>query len=194
MSIIAPTAPRNSSEPDLAAKPLSHWATWTLVLLRVSTGFIFLWAFLDKAFGLGYSATSAKAWINGGSPTNGFLKSVDVGPLQSTFHSIAGTWWADTLFMLGLLVVGVALILGIGLRLAAAVGILLMALMWIAEYPVARFNVAGEPTGSSNPLVDYHFLYAVALLVVAATNAGNMWGLGARWAKMSFVLKNAWLR
>ena len=29
----------------------------------------FLWAFLDKAFGLGYATPSGNAWINGGSPT-----------------------------------------------------------------------------------------------------------------------------
>ena len=56
----------------------------------------------------------AKSWINGGSPTKGFLSGVEVGPFQSSFNSIAGTWWADTLFMLGLLAIGVALILGVG--------------------------------------------------------------------------------
>ena len=44
----------------------------------------------------------------GGSPTKGFLSSVDVGPFTTAFHAIAGTWWADWLFMLGLLGVGVA--------------------------------------------------------------------------------------
>ena len=41
--------------------------------LRIATGFIFLWAFLDKLFGLGYSTASAKSWIHGGSPTKGYL-------------------------------------------------------------------------------------------------------------------------
>jgi hypothetical protein len=52
----------------------------SLAVLRVSMGFVFLWAFLDKTFGLHYATPSAKAWIHGGSPTQGFLKSVDVGP------------------------------------------------------------------------------------------------------------------
>ena len=38
-----------------------------------------LWAFLDKTFGLHYSTPSSKAWIHGGSPTKGFLTSIDVG-------------------------------------------------------------------------------------------------------------------
>ena len=37
--------------------------------LRLSLGWIFLWAFLDKMFGLGHETTSAQAWINGGHPT-----------------------------------------------------------------------------------------------------------------------------
>src|SRR4051812_195332 len=82
---------------------LTKTAAKALAVLRYATGFVFLWAFADKTFGLGYSTPSAKAWINGGSPTKGFLASVDVGPFQSPFHSMAGTWWANWLFMLGML-------------------------------------------------------------------------------------------
>ena len=53
---------------------LTHTAAKALAVLRVATGFVFLWAFLDKTFGLGYSTPSAKAWIHSGSPTLGFLK------------------------------------------------------------------------------------------------------------------------
>lgn len=53
---------------------------------RVSLGFVFLWAFLDKTFGLGYATTSAAAWVKGGSPTKGFLSHVSAGPFQSAFH------------------------------------------------------------------------------------------------------------
>jgi len=151
-----------------------------LAVLRISTGFIFLWAFLDKTFGLHYATPSARAWIHGGSPTKGFLSSVAVGPFQSFFHSIAGDTWADWLFMLGLLGIGVALILGVGLRVAAVAGVIMMALMWFAEFPLARHTSAGAPTMSPNPIVDYHFIYAVVLVVLAETKAGRVWGLGRR--------------
>lgn len=36
-------------------------ATLSLVLLRLATGFVFLWAFLDKLFGLHYSTSGARA-------------------------------------------------------------------------------------------------------------------------------------
>ena len=37
--------------------------------LRIVLGFTFLWAFVDKLFGLGYATPSERSWINGGSPT-----------------------------------------------------------------------------------------------------------------------------
>lgn len=37
-----------------------------LALLRIAVGFVFLWSFLDKTFGLHYSTGPARAWINGG--------------------------------------------------------------------------------------------------------------------------------
>src|SRR5215211_3236108 len=73
-------------------------AAKALAVLRISTGFVFLWAFLDKTFGLGYATPATRAWINGGSPTKGFLSSVDVGPFQGMFHSLAGTTFADWAF------------------------------------------------------------------------------------------------
>jgi thiosulfate dehydrogenase (quinone) large subunit len=164
-----------------------------LAVLRVAVGFVFLWAFLDKTFGFGYATPSARAWINGGSPTKGFLGRVAVGPFESTFHSWAGATWADWLFMLGLLAIGIALILGIGLRIAAVSGTVMMLLMWAAEWPLARYTSAGEPSMSTSPIIDYHIVYALALIVVALTYAGATWGLGRMWARLPFVQRNRWL-
>jgi thiosulfate dehydrogenase [quinone] large subunit len=172
---------------------LTAAAAKALAVLRISTGFVFLWAFLDKTFGLGYATPSAKAWIHGGSPTKGFLSSVDVGPFQSLFHSMAGTWYANGLFMLAMLAVGVALIAGIGMRLAAGAGVLVLALMWFAEFPLAQHTTAGKASGSSNPITDYHFVYAVGLVVLALTYAGHTWGLGRWWARVPFVQQHRWL-
>jgi thiosulfate dehydrogenase (quinone) large subunit len=172
---------------------LTKTAARALAVLRISTGFVFLWAFLDKTFGWNYSTPTTKAWINGGSPTKGFLTNVDVGPLQNFFHTIAGTTWANWLFMLSLLGIGLALTLGIGLRLAASAGILLLAMMWLAEYPLAQHTNTGKPTGSTNPLTDYHFIYAITTAVLALTYAGHTWGLGKQWATLPLVQKNRWL-
>jgi thiosulfate dehydrogenase (quinone) large subunit len=172
---------------------LTKTAAKALAVLRISTGFVFLWAFFDKTFGWGYATPSAKAWIHGGSPTKGFLSSVDVGPFQGFFHTIAGAGWANWLFMVGLLAIGVALVLGIGMRIAAGAAVLMMAMMWFAEYPLAQHTAAGKPSGSSNPITDYHFIYAVTAITLALTYAGHTWGLGKWWASLPIVQKYRWL-
>ncbi|HEY0167264.1 MAG TPA: DoxX family membrane protein [Jatrophihabitans sp.] len=167
-------------------------AAKALAVLRIATGFVFLWAFLDKLFGLHYSTSSAKAWIDGGSPTKGFLSSVEVGPLSSTFHSMAGDTWVNWLFMLGLLGMGIGLIAGVALRITALAGALMMSMMWLAEFPLAQHTNSGEPSGSSNPLMDSHLIYAIVMVVLAATYAGNTWGLGKLWARLPFVNQHRW--
>jgi thiosulfate dehydrogenase [quinone] large subunit len=164
-----------------------------IAVTRIAMGFVFAWAFVDKLFGFGYATPDKGAWINGGSPTKGFLGGVDVGPFQSMFNSWAGTAWADWLFMLGLAGVGLALLTGVGLRIAAVSGTLMMLLMWTAEWPLAQHNAAGELTRSTNPLIDYHIIYALVLITLAALYAGRYWGLGERWARLDIVRRNRWL-
>ncbi|HET6499325.1 MAG TPA: DoxX family membrane protein [Amycolatopsis sp.] len=170
---------------------MTNTAGRLIAVLRLATGLVFLWAFVDKMFGLGYATPSAKAWLHGSSPTRGFLANVHVGPLAATLRSWAGQPWADWLFMIGLLAIGLALVLGVGLRIAAITGTAVMLLMWLAEWPLAKATETGQATGSSNPLVDYHIVYALVLLVLAAACAGDTWGLGRRWAGV--VRHNHWL-
>jgi hypothetical protein len=87
-------------------------------------------AFLDKTFGLGYATERADAWVNGGSPTVGFLTFGTNGPFAGAFQSIAGAAWADWLLMVGLAGIGVALLLGIGMLIAAFSGALMLVLMY----------------------------------------------------------------
>ena len=181
--------PSSAAASDIRAresvKPSGRHA---LAIMRLATGFIFLWAFVDKTFGLGFSTPIERAWINGGTPSQGFLKSDAVtGPLQPFFAGIAGPA-TDILFMLGMLGIGVAVMLGIGLRVSAVTGSIIMVLMYLAEWPFA----AGA--GSTNPAVDYHIIYALALIVVAATAAGDTWGLGAWWKTLPLVRTAPWLR
>ncbi len=87
-------------------------------ILRVCLGFIFLWPFLDKTFGLGISTVHGKAWIDGVSPTAGFLAHAH-GPFGALFQNMSGSVLVDWLFMLGLLGVGLALMLGVGMKIAS---------------------------------------------------------------------------
>jgi thiosulfate dehydrogenase [quinone] large subunit len=171
---------------------ITERAAKALAILRIATGFTFLWAFLDKTFGLGWATPEARAWVNGGSPTKGFLSNVEVGPFASIFNDIAGATWANWLFMIGLLGIGVAMVAGVAVRFAAASGSLLLGLMWLADWPLARHVTGGDPTGSTNPLVDSHVISALALIVVAMTYAGTTWGLGKIWARIPFVSRHPW--
>jgi thiosulfate dehydrogenase [quinone] large subunit len=157
-----------------------------LAVLRLATGFIFLWAFLDKTFGFGYSTLPAASWINGGHPSQGFLLHGVSGPLKPFFTAIASPT-TDVLFMIGMLAIGLAVMLGIGLRISAVVGTVILLLMYLAEWSF------GANAASTNPLVDYHIIYALALIVVALVSAGDTWGLGLAWKRLPIVQRLPWL-
>ena len=107
------------------------------------------------------------------------------------FHSMAGNVIVDWTFMLALLGIGVALMLGIGLRIAAIAGVVLMGFMWVAEWPLSKTTSAGEPSGSTNPFVDYHVIYALIMVLMATVDqAGSTWGLGDRWRRIPVVQRH----
>ena len=157
-------------------------ARYTWAVLRLALGWIFLWAFIDKLFGFGFATPEARSWINGGSPTKGFLTNA-TGPFESFYRSIAGDTWADWLFMIGLAGIGIALILGIGTRIAAATGGLLLILMWTASLPL-----------DTNPFLDDHLIYAGLLVGLALVGAGDTLGFGKVWARLPVVRNAPWLR
>ena len=174
-------ATHRSTAQDVVAGPATETTAqkatrYVLAGLRLALGWIFLWAFLDKLFGLGHETPAANAWIDGGSPTKGFLGKAVSGPFEGAYHNIAGSAWADWLFMIGLAGIGIALIAGIGLRLAAAAGALLLVLMWTAVLPP-----------ENNPFMDDHLVYAVVLLGLALLHAGDTLGLGRLWARTDLV-------
>lgn len=154
----------------------SATVSFLLAATRLSLGWVFLWAFLDKAFGLGHETAHADAWIRGGSPTAGFLGFATSGPFADFYQSFAGATWADWLFMVGLLGIGAALILGVAMRIATASGALLLVLMWTAVLPP-----------ENNLFMDDHLIYALTLGLLAAFGAGRVFGLGDVWEHLPLV-------
>lgn len=146
-------------------------------LLRLAIGWLFLWAFVDKLFGLGFATAANKSWLAGASPTAGFLKSA-AGPFAPLYQSIAGNPVVDWLFMLGLLLMGLALILGIGIKVACYSGSLLMFMMWTSHLPP-----------SNNPFLDDHLIYILVLVGITLAHAGQYLGLGKWWSSTSLVKK-----
>lgn len=177
---------------------VSGAAAKALAVLRIGFGLTFLWAFFDKLLALGFSTgrtvdpeTGAEtvdrfgdaAFVNGASPTEGFLGFGSEGPFKDFYNGIAGTAWADWLFMAGLLGIGVALTLGIGMRIATISGAVLYMLMWSVALPPAN-----------NPVLDDHVLGAITMIVLLLTAAGTTWGLGRVWNELPLVRRQAWLR
>jgi thiosulfate dehydrogenase (quinone) large subunit len=144
--------------------------------LRLSLGWVFLWAFLDKTFGLGHETAHADAWIRGGSPTQGFLQFAAVGPFKGFYHDIAGAAWADWLFMIGLAGIGAALILGVTMRIAAAAGAIMLVMMWSVVLPPAN-----------NVFMDDHLIYALVIIGLALVGAGDTFGFGRWWRRTRLV-------
>lgn len=154
-----------------------------LGLLRVSIGFVFLWAFFDKLLGLGYATPPERSWLSGVSPTLGYLKNATHGPLAEFFQSLAGNPIIDLLFMLGLLGVGAAFVLGIALRAASYSGATMMILMYLSAFPPAN-----------NPIVDDHIIYALVLLVLANIDSKKTTGISSWWSKTQLAKTFPFLR
>jgi len=182
----------------------SSAARQALAVLRIAFGFTFLWAFFDKLLALGYATgrdaeTGAvdrlgdAAWVNGADPAAGFLAfgTNPDSPFYDMFTSLvtmteAGPqtdFWVSPLFMIGLLGIGAALLLGIGMRIAAATGALLYLFMYAAVM-----------VPENNPVFDDHLIGAISLVVLALTLSGDTWGLGKKWAGTHLVRRYAFLR
>jgi thiosulfate dehydrogenase [quinone] large subunit len=166
-----------------APSTTTNWPYTLLGVVRILLGLTFLWAFFDKLLGLGFSTPSERAWINGGSPTAGFLGgSIEAG------NPFAGFWefwlslnpFTNILFMAGLLGIGLALTFGIGTRIAGVSGAALYVLMYLAAFPL-----------TTNPIIDDHVIMAVLLLALAGLAAGDHVGLGRAWKTL--VGKHTWL-
>lgn len=184
---------------DTAVATGSKFGWVMLSVTRIALGFVFLWAFLDKLLGLGFSTCRSvaengsisidafcdKAWVNGGHVTEGYL--VYGGNPNSPFHDffvdLGGQRWTDWIFMLGLLGVGLALMLGIGTKVASFAGAAMLLFMYMTQmWP------------STNPFLDDHIVYALAGFgIVFVELKYQAIGLGRWWRKLPIVTKNGWL-
>ncbi len=127
-----------------------------LIALRIVMALIFLWAFFDKLLGLGFATPSERAWINGGSPTSGFLTNATNGPFADLYAGLAGIQAVDWLFMVGLLFIGITFLLNKYIKWGAIAGIAIMILMYLAVLPP-----------ENHPFIDEHIVYALVFAIFA---------------------------
>ncbi|WP_062388346.1 hypothetical protein [Demequina iriomotensis] len=189
----------NSEVAETSVPTRSAFGWRMLSVTRIALGFYFLWAFIDKLLGLGFStcrtvaedgsftidAFCEKAWIGGGHVTEGYL--VYGGNVNSPFHdffvNLGAQRWTDVIFMLGLLGVGLALMLGIGTKVGAwSAGLMLLFMYLTQMWP------------ATNPILDEHLIYIVAIFGIVYVELEHQpIGLGKWWRSLPFVKQNAWL-
>jgi thiosulfate dehydrogenase (quinone) large subunit len=142
-----------------------------LAVLRIMIGFMLLWAFFDKMFGLGLSTPAGSGMIDGGSPTHGFLSSSNTLSFLAAYSNIL-----DVVIMLAFLLIGIALMLGIGMKIATITGALVFLMMYVALFPP-----------ENNPILDDHIIYIFVLMAVYMADAGSYLGLGNWWKEQKIV-------
>lgn len=165
-------------------RPLAERTFWGL--LRLTLGWIFLFPFLDKLFGLYFTTKPASSWLNGGDPTYGFLTFGTKGPFADLYAGMAGSAIVEWLFMIGLVMIGMSLMAGIGVRVSAVAGTMMLVMMYLAAPPWAA------PYGH-NWFLDEHLVYALVLLTMLVVPAGRYLGLGKWFESLTIVKKMPWL-
>ena len=138
---------------------MSHTARIMLTALRIALGWMFFYAGITKVLNPTWTA-------------EGFLRNAKAFP--EFFHWFAlpaNIGWVNFMNEWGLTLLGVALILGIGVRLASILGIVLMALYY--------FPLGLPKPNATSYLVDQHVIYALVLAFFIAVRAGRTYGLDA---------------
>lgn len=131
-----------------------------LLLLRLSLAWIFLYSSISKIFD---DTWSSQTFLSGVQTFPGFF---------SWFASPGNIGWVDFLNVYGQLALGIALLLGVFLPLAAVGGSLLMLLYYLTQL---HFPYAGR--GTTSLLIDQHIIYALCLFILWKYDAGKYLGL-----------------
>ncbi|MBI4217416.1 MAG: DoxX family protein [Parcubacteria group bacterium] len=129
----------------------------TLFFLRISLGWMFFYAGITKVLDPNWSAAG---YLQGAKTFTEFYNwLLQPGILPAV--NFINEW--------GLTLLGIALILGVFVRLSSVLGAALMILYY---FPVLEF-----PYLEHAFIVDEHIIYAAVLLFLGAAKAGRVWGL-----------------
>lgn len=119
----------------------------------------------------------------------GFLKQT------KTFHDLFSMFTTPimapiTTFLVeyGHLLIGLSLLFGLMVRVSASFGVMLMLIYWMAHMDWPYID------DKTNLIIDYHIVYAGALVYLIVKRAGHVWGLDAWVEKMSIVAHKPTLR
>lgn len=141
-------------------KHMTKFQKFSLFILRVTTGWMFFYAGITKVLNPQWSA---EGYIKGAKSFTWFFQ-VILNPDVLPIINFMNKW--------GLLLLGVSLILGLFVRISSLLGILLMALYYIA---------LGFPYPNPHSyIVDEHIIYIGILLFFATIKAGRYGGLDSK--------------
>ncbi len=129
-----------------------------IVLLRVSMGWVFLFAAIRQIPNPDFTAAG---FMSGATTFPGFFQLMATPPFLTMIDFVIP--WAH-------LLIGLGLIFGIGVRLAAIGGATLMFLYYL---PRLDFPMVGP----QNFIVEYHLVYTFVIIYLAAVKAGRVFGL-----------------
>ncbi|PIT91223.1 hypothetical protein COU17_01185 [Candidatus Kaiserbacteria bacterium CG10_big_fil_rev_8_21_14_0_10_49_17] len=135
-----------------------HKTTAIIVVNRILMGWLMFFAGIEKVLNPSWSAS-------------GFLLHAKTFPdFYAWFALPANSWWIDPLNAWGILLIGVALLVGVGVRPAAWAGALLMILYY---FPHVAF-----PYLEHGFIVEEHIIYAALFMLIAIMPQALEVGLG----------------
>ena len=149
---------------------MTNWQKTSIFLLRISLGWMFFYNGITKILNPQWTA---EGYLKNAKTFTGFyqwLTAPDIIPVLNFLNE-----W-------GLTLLGIALILGIFIRLSSILGIFLMALYY---FPILDFPKAG----SNALIIDQHVIYALTLMLLASIRAGRIWGLEVWCARLPICSK-----
>jgi len=153
---------------------VTKWQNIWLTVLRLGMGWVYFYAGWAKLTTANWSAA-------------GYLNNAKTFPdIFAWFASDANLGWVNFINMWGLTLIGAALILGVAVKFASAMGALLTLLYY---FPILDFPKAG----ANGYIIDDHIIYVMVFGVLAVFAAGRIWGLDGWLEKKGFFKKMPWL-
>ncbi len=132
----------------------------SIFLLRFLLGWMFLYAGLSHVLNPNWTALG---YLKGSQTLSGFYQ---------WLGSSQNIGWVNFLNEWGMTLIGLSLVVGIFVRIAAASGILVMILYYI---PILSFPYVGKGTNSF--IVDQHIIFISVLFLLFSFDAGKYLGL-----------------
>jgi thiosulfate dehydrogenase [quinone] large subunit len=149
---------------DIQFEYSERWIGYSLLSLRFIMGWVFFYAGMSKVIDPEWSVRGYLNYaISPENPLRDFL-GYDIWSIMANDWY----WLLTPLNQVGLTLVGLALLLGIFVRLSAFGGALMMTFYWLASFPLTDAFI-----------IDFHLVYVLLLFAVGAFGAGRILGLDA---------------